>query len=88
MKQKIRTSKAHETLNKYVNLEVAEKTKSFSNESKGLKYLFTYPKSPKEFYWTLKLIVARLNMWIRVFYDTKIKNKQYADAWERVDSTK
>ena len=88
LKQKIRTSKAHETLDKYVNLEVAEKTKSFSNESKGLKYLFTYPKSPKEFYWTLKLIVARLNMWIRVFYDTKIKNKQYADAWERVDSTK
>ena len=88
MNQKTRTSKAHETLGKYVNLESAHKTKSFSNESKGLRYLFTYPQTVKEFYWTLKLIGARLNMWIKVFYDTKIKNKQYADGWERVDSTK
>ena len=88
LKQKIRTSKAHETLNKYVDTNLAEKTKSFSNESKGLRYLFTYPQTVKEFYWTLKLIGARLNMWIKVFYDTKIKNKQYADGWERVDSTK
>ena len=88
MKQKTRTSKAHETLGKYVNLESAEKTKSFSNESKGLKYLFTYPNNLKEFYWTLKLVGARLNMWMKVFYDTKVKDKQYTDAWERVDSTK
>tara|TARA_Y100000310_G_C20644454_1_gene795775 strand:- start:592 stop:1479 length:888 start_codon:yes stop_codon:yes gene_type:complete len=88
LKQKIRTSKAHETLGNYVNLEVAEKTKSFSNESKGLKYLFSYPKSGKEFYWTLKLIAARLNMWVRVFYDTKVKDEGYTDAWDRVDSTK
>ncbi len=88
LKQKIRTSKAHETLGKYVNLEVAEKTKSFSNESKGLKYLFTYPNNLMEFYWTLKLVVARLNMWVRVFYDTKVKDKAYEDGWERIDSTK
>jgi len=88
MKQKIRTSKAHETLAKYVNLEIAEKTKSFSNESKGLKYLFTYPNSLQEFYWTLKLIIARLNMWTRVFYDTKVAGKDYTDNWERVNSTK
>jgi len=88
LKQKIRTSKAHETLGKYVDLNVAEKTKSFSNESKGIKYLFTYPNNLKEFYWTLKLIVARFNMWARVFYDTKMAGKRYTDAWERVDSTK
>jgi len=88
IKQKMRTSKAHETLDKYVDLGVAEKTKSFSNESKGIKYLFTYPNNSKEFYWTLKLILARLNMWARVFYDTKVVNRRYQDAWDRVDSTK
>jgi poly-beta-1,6-N-acetyl-D-glucosamine synthase len=88
IKQKTRTSKAHETLGKYVNLEIARKTKSFSNEIKGLKYLFSYPNSLLEFYWTLKLIVSRLVMWAKVFYDTKVKGKQYTDAWERVDSTK
>lgn len=88
IKQKVRTSKAHETLKKYVNLNAAPRSKTFLNESKGLIYFFTYPKSIKEFYWTLKLIFARLYMWIKVFYDIKLKNKQYNDAWERVDSTK
>jgi cellulose synthase/poly-beta-1,6-N-acetylglucosamine synthase-like glycosyltransferase len=88
IKQKVRTSKAHETLKKYVNLNIAPRTKTFSNETKGIFYLFSYPKNLKEFYWTLKLIVARFYMWIKVFYDTKFKNRHYNDAWDRVESTK
>ena len=88
IKQKTRTTKAHETLKSYINLETAPRAKTFLNESKGITNLFTYPKSPKEFYWTLQLILARLYMWLKVFYDTKLQDKQYTDAWERVDSTK
>jgi cellulose synthase/poly-beta-1,6-N-acetylglucosamine synthase-like glycosyltransferase len=88
IKQKTRTTKAHETLGKYINLETTPRAKTFLNESKGITNLFTYPKSLKESYWTLQLILARLYMWLIVFYDTKIQDKHYTDAWERVDSTK
>lgn len=88
IKQKTRTSKAHETLNKYVDIKTTPRVKSFKNESKGVTWALTYPKNPKEFFWTLQLIFARLYMWIKVMIDTKLLNKNYGDAWERVESTK
>jgi len=88
VKQKIRTSKAHETLSKYVDTEKVKRVKSFSNESKGIFSLISYPKNLKEFYWSVELAFARLYMWVRVFWDTKAKSKHYGDNWERVESTK
>jgi len=37
---------------------------------------------------TAQLILARLYMWLRVFYDTRLANRHYGDAWERIESTK
>lgn len=89
IKQKIRTSKAHETLDKYVDTKTTKRVKTFGNEAgKGIGLIFSYPKGFKEYWWTLELVLARLYMWMRVFYDTKIKNKNYGDAWERVESAR
>jgi len=88
VKQKTRTTKSHETLNRYVNLKKSPRTKTFLNEAKGIHYLFTYPKSLKEYYWMKKLILARLYMWAKVYYETRFVNKHYTDNWETVQSTK
>lgn len=89
LKQKIRTSKAHETLDKYADTRTTKRVKSFWNEAgKGISLIFSYPKKPKEFWWTLELAIARFYMWMRVFYDIKLKGKHYGDAWQRVESTK
>src|SRR3989338_338132 len=88
VKQKIRTSKAHETLCKYVDTSKIKRIKSFSTESKGIFQVFTYPRTFKEIWWSVLLVFARLYMWVRVFWETKVKNKNYGDNWERVDSTK
>jgi cellulose synthase/poly-beta-1,6-N-acetylglucosamine synthase-like glycosyltransferase len=88
IKQKLRTTKAHETLGKYVDVTKAPRTKSFGNESKGIFSLLFYPRSIMELYWSMNLAVARLYMWYKLFYDTKIKNKGYTDGWDRVESTK
>ena len=47
-----------------------------------------YPLNAKELIWTFQLIFARFFMWTNVFFDTKFKNKHYADAWERSDSAR
>ena len=88
LKQKIRTSKAHETLSKYVDTNTTKRVKSFKTEAKGIFLLFSYPENFKEFLWSLELALARLYMWLMVFYDTKIKNRHYGDAWERVTSAR
>lgn len=88
VKQKIRTSKAHETIDKYADTQKTKRVKSFSNESKGILQLFLYPKTIKEFWWSIELAFARAYMWMRVLWDTKAKAKHYGDNWERVDSTK
>jgi len=86
--QKTRTSKAHETLYKYVDLHSTPRVKSFKRESKGVFGLMMYPKTILEAYWTIQLILARLYMWLKVFKDTRLKGNHYGDAWERIESTK
>jgi len=86
--QKTRTSKSHETLHKYVDVISTPRVKSFKRESKGILDVIKYPKNILEISWTLQLVLARLYMWLKVFKDTKIKNKHYRDAWQRVESTK
>ena len=71
-----------------IDTQKTKRVKSFFNESKGIFYLFTYPKTLKEFWWSFLLALARLYMWIRVFWETKVKEKHYRDNWERVESTK
>jgi cellulose synthase/poly-beta-1,6-N-acetylglucosamine synthase-like glycosyltransferase len=87
--QKVRSSKAHEMLDKYMANEKGLRVKSFSNEAlKGLRWAFLYPKTYREFFWTLFLFPARLYVWVKYTYETKILNQHYGDKWKRVQSTR
>jgi len=88
IKQKTRTHKAHEKLYLYVDTKKIPRVKSFSTESKGIFWLLRYPRTLKEFIWTIQLAFARLYTWIKYFLETKIHKQKYQDGWERVESTK
>lgn len=88
IKQKTRTHKAHEKLDLYADTKNIPKIKSFKTESKGIFWLLKYPRNFKEILWTIELILARLFTWIKYFFEAKLFNKKYSDAWERVESTK
>lgn len=86
--QKIRNIKAHENLNKIV--PDMPRTKSFLNEIKfGWYFLFMFPNSLKEFWWTIELYLARLYLYFRAFSELKNK-KHYNDGWREteINSTK
>lgn len=87
-KQKIRNIKGHENLSKlYPEMP---RTKSFWNEIKhGAFYALFYPRSLKEFVYTLKLYYARLNIYLEVFKDLN-KKEAYEDGWreKEIESTK
>lgn len=86
--QKVRTSKAHETLDKYVDTKAHKKVKSFTVEARGLFNVLKEPTSLKEICWTIQLIMARLYMWMRVKVDTLLRSQHYSDGWEASQSTK
>jgi cellulose synthase/poly-beta-1,6-N-acetylglucosamine synthase-like glycosyltransferase len=82
--QKIRNVKGHENYSKlYPDMP---RTKSFWNEVKfGWYYLFTFPKSLVEFWWTIQLYFARLYLYYKAFKDIK-KEKMYSDGWREVET--
>ena len=87
IKQKVRTAKAHSKLEQYA--PDFPRVKGFWNEIKfGTVRALAYPRNIKEFFWTLFLFPLRLYIWIRVGIDTRVKQKEYTDAWDRVESTK
>ena len=87
IKQRKRTAKAHETLlNYYPNFP---RVKSFKNEILfGTLWALDYPKTIKEIFWTALLFFARFYMWVLVLTESKLLNKKYKDAWEKIESTK
>ena len=86
VKQRVRTAKAHEKLTLYV--PDFPKVKSFANEVlMGWHRALSYPKTPKEFAWTLALFPARTYIWACA-YATRLGKKYYTDAWEKIESTK
>lgn len=88
VKQKVRSAKSHEAMDKYVSSK-SVKQKSLLNEFfYGFKWVLTFPKNLKEFYWTLLLYPARLYVWIKAFYEIRIKKKPYVAYWSRSESTK
>ena len=88
VKQKVRSIKSHEALNKYIDHKKV-KMKSFKNEFfYGILFSFSFPKSLKELYWTLLLYPARLYIWLKSFYEIKFKQETYSGHWSRSESTK
>src|SRR3989344_559509 len=88
IKQKVRTSKAHETLEKYVDTKTTPRVKSFKTEASGLSNVFKYANSPRESSWSMLLAFSRLYMWSLVFYNARIKKFDSVDKWERIESAR
>ncbi len=71
---------------KYTN---KNRMRSFWGEvSNGIKLFFIYPKNLHEFWWTILLYLARLYLWLLIFWQIKVLKKPFTKIWKRVESTK
>lgn len=82
--QKIRNIKGHENLNKLA--PDMPRTKSFVNEIKeGAVFALKQPKNTKEFFWTLDLYRARLQLYLKAFNELR-KKETYQDGWREKET--
>jgi len=85
LKQKVRSTGGY--VQQY--LKDSPGMRSFRREAvHGIWSALGYAKNFKEFCWTLLLFVARVHVWLRVWWDVKWRKKPFADMWQRVNSTK
>jgi hypothetical protein len=88
MDQKLRSVGGYMQLWSY---GVVKKDSVVRNFWKELKYFFfpiKYSRNIREFIWSLYLYPLRLYLWIRIFWEQKIKKKEIFEPWARIESTK
>jgi cellulose synthase/poly-beta-1,6-N-acetylglucosamine synthase-like glycosyltransferase len=67
----------------------ATQMRSFRREAlEGFRTALTYPRSFREFIWTLALFGARLHVWARILIDVRLRRRSHRDIWQRIESTK
>ncbi len=86
--QKKRSVGGHLQLDKLVRIKNRQKMRSFGSETWGIWQALSYPKTFKEFWWTALLLLARLYLWLIIFWERKVINKPFEKTWLRVESTK
>jgi cellulose synthase/poly-beta-1,6-N-acetylglucosamine synthase-like glycosyltransferase len=63
--------------------------RSFRHEAlAGTWRALRYPRTLREFLWTLLLFGARLHLWLLVFWNVRVRQRPLTDLWQRVESTK
>jgi len=89
LKQKVRSTGGYVQKLKIKNKKLKVKTRGICQEIfGGLKLFFTYPKNLKEFCWTILLYLARIYLWLLIFFKIKILRQEFSKIWQRVESTK
>nr|MBC7245383.1 glycosyltransferase [Chloroflexota bacterium] len=85
MIQKIRSMGGY--VQRYVNS--SRGMRSFRREAiAGAWSALRYARSGRELWWTLLLFIARTYVWLRVWWEVKLRKKPFAALWQRVNSTK
>ena len=86
--QKKRSGGGFTQLTSEFKMKPPPNTRSFWQELKGLWNVLAYAKTPQELGWTLALIVARIWLWINIFWERKVMHKDFNKTWTRIESTK
>jgi cellulose synthase/poly-beta-1,6-N-acetylglucosamine synthase-like glycosyltransferase len=54
----------------------------------GVLASIRYAESLREFWWTILLFAARVHVWLRVWWNVKLRKRPFETLWQRVESTK
>ena len=87
-KQKKRSVGGYMQLWKYGVIKQTTKTRTFWRELEYFWFPINYAKNLKELFWSLMLYPTRLWLWVQIYVERKMINKDFESTWTRVESTK
>ncbi len=85
LRQKVRSAGGY--AQKYVR-DSPFRMRSAWLEARSAWMALTYPSTLQEFWWTLLLFAARLQVWLLVLVKVRLLRRPFASIWKRVESTK
>jgi cellulose synthase/poly-beta-1,6-N-acetylglucosamine synthase-like glycosyltransferase len=86
LRQKVRSAGGH--AQDYVRKSPQRMRSAWLEMLNGTRLALRYPRSPREFLWTLLLFAARLHLWLLVFVNVQLLRRPLSDLWQRVETTK
>lgn len=87
-KQKKRSVGGYTQLWRYGVVKQDTKTRTFWRELEYFWFPLTYAKSLKKLVWSLLLYPIRLWLWVQIYFERKMMNKDFEKTWTRIESTK
>jgi len=86
LRQKVRSAGGH--AQDYVRQAPGRMRSPWLEFVNGARLALLYPRSLREFFWTLLLFVARLHLWVLVFINVRLLRRPLNALWKRVETTK
>jgi cellulose synthase/poly-beta-1,6-N-acetylglucosamine synthase-like glycosyltransferase len=86
LRQKVRSAGGH--AQDYVRKSPGRMRSPWLEFLNGARLALLYPRSLREFFWTLLLFVARLHLWLLVFVNVRLLRRSLKILWKRIETTK
>jgi|GEM_PF-217053 len=87
-KQKKRSTGGYVQLWKYGVVNIETQSRSFSRELEYFWFPVRYARNFKELCWSLMLYPVRAWLWVLIYWERKVLNKDFSTTWVRIESTK
>lgn len=86
LRQKVRSAGGY--IQDYVRRSPLRMRSAWLEVIQGTRLALRYPRTAREFFWTLLLFLARLHLWLLVFVKVRLLRCPLHDLWQRVETTK
>jgi glycosyltransferase involved in cell wall biosynthesis/lipoprotein signal peptidase len=86
LRQKVRSAGGY--TQEYVRNSPVRMRSAWLEVVDGTLFALRYPRTPREFTWTLLLFAARLHLWLLVFVNVRLLKRPLQRLWQRVETTK
>lgn len=86
LRQKVRSAGGY--AQEYVQSSPYRMRSAGREARRGTIFALKFAQSPRELWWTLLLFLARLHLWLLVFWQVKVRQRPLPELWQRVESTK
>lgn len=87
-KQKKRSVGGYVQLWKYHIVKPETNTRSFWLELEYFWFPIRYAQNLQQLWWSIMLYPVRLWLWIQIFWERRVLNKDFARTWVRIETTK